>query len=70
VEMSAGEPLISMKLFAVAKCSTWLVSKESPVSEVPSLVILNSATVLIPALLSSPGNTAHKVHKYTRVTRW
>jgi hypothetical protein len=60
VEMSAGEPLISMKLFAVAKCLAWLVSKQSPVS---SLVILNSAAVLLPTLLSSPDNTAHNVHK-------
>jgi hypothetical protein len=30
VETSAGEPLISTRLFAGAKCSAWLVSKESP----------------------------------------
>ena len=30
VETSAGEPLISMRPFAVTKCSAWLVSKESP----------------------------------------
>jgi len=30
VEMSAREPLISMRSFAVTKCSAWLVSKEFP----------------------------------------
>ena len=28
VEPNAGEPLISMRTFAVAKCCAWLVSKE------------------------------------------
>ena len=30
METSAGEPVISMRPFAVTKCSAWLVSKESP----------------------------------------
>jgi hypothetical protein len=28
VETNAGEPLVSMRTFAIAKCSAWLVSKE------------------------------------------
>jgi hypothetical protein len=61
VETSAGEPLISTWPFAGAK---WLVSKESPVSQASSLVILKSATVSHPILLSSsPYNPTHKKHK-------
>ena len=45
METSAGEPLISTRPFAVTKCSTWLVSNESPVSQAPSPVILKSATI-------------------------
>jgi hypothetical protein len=45
VETSAGEPLISRRPFAVTKCSAWLVSNESPVSQAPSPVILKSATI-------------------------
>ena len=41
METSAGEPLISTRPFAVTKQSAWLVSKESPVSQAPCLVILN-----------------------------
>ena len=52
METSAGEPLISMRPFAVTKCSAWLVSNESPVSHASSPVILKSATVSHPTLLS------------------
>jgi hypothetical protein len=45
VETSAGEPLISTRLFAVTKCSAWLVSNESPISQAPSPVIVKSATI-------------------------
>ena len=65
METSAAEPLISMRVFTVANCSTCLVSKESPFSEVASLVILKSATVSHPTLLSlSPYSSAHShTHK-------
>ena len=45
METSAGVPLISTRPFAVTKWSAWLVSKESPVSQAPSPVILKSATI-------------------------
>ena len=60
VETRAGEPLVCMRPFTVTKCSAWLVSKETPVSEVPSLVILKSATVSYRTIVSSPYTTAHK----------
>ena len=66
METSAGEPLISTRPFAVTKCSAWLMSNESPIYQAPSPVILKSATVSHPTLLSSsPYNPAHK---NTRVT--
>jgi hypothetical protein len=61
VESIAREPLISTKPFPVTKCTGWLVSKEHPVSETASLVVLNSATVYHPTLQSSsPYSIAHK----------
>lgn len=45
MERSEGEPKISIPPSAIAKCSVRLMSKETPFSHVPSLVILNSATV-------------------------
>jgi hypothetical protein len=51
METSAGEQLISVGPFTVTKCTACLVSKESPISEAPSLVILKSDTVLHPTLL-------------------
>ena len=45
VETSTGEALISTRPFAVTKWSAWLVSKDSPVSQSPSPVILKSATI-------------------------
>jgi hypothetical protein len=41
----ADAPLISMRPFAVAKWSAWLVSKKSPVPQTPNPVILKSATI-------------------------
>jgi len=60
VETSAGELLISTRPFAVTKCSAWLVSNESPVSQAPSLVTLKSATISYrtPAVFSL--EAAHK----------
>ena len=57
VETSAGVPLISMRLFAAAKWSAWLVSKESPCLS-PNYT--KSATNLTapPAVVSL--QTAHK----------
>ena len=55
VETIAGEPLISMRSFAVANCSTWLVSKESPLlsSSKPSYIkICYSIAPQSPALVS------------------
>jgi len=66
VKTIAGEPLISTKPFAVTKCSAWLVSNEFPVSQAPSPVILKSATVSLPTLLSS--SPYNPVHKNTKVT--
>jgi hypothetical protein len=64
VQTSAGEPVTSAASFAVAKCSAWLVSKESPISRASRLAILKSATVSHPTLLSSsPYILAHKKHK-------
>ena len=48
MEKSAGERQISTSVSAVAKCRARLVWKESPVSQVPSLVIPKSATVSHP----------------------
>ena len=42
---SAGEQLISTRPFAVTKCSAWLMSNESPVSQAPNPLILKSATI-------------------------
>ena len=42
---SAGEQLISTRPFAVRKCSAWLMSNESPVSQAPNPLILKSATI-------------------------
>ena len=51
--MSAGEPLISTRPFAVTKCLAWLMLNESPAPHASSPVILKSATVSHPTLLSS-----------------
>ena len=61
METVAGEPLISVRPFAVTKWSAWPVSKESRISETPSPVTLKSVTVSHPTILSSsPYNPAHK----------
>ena len=66
MEMSAGVPLISMRPFAAAKWSAWLVSKESPLFSGSLLVILNPLHILPHPLPSSlyRGHT-----KNTRVTK-
>ena len=45
METSAGEPIISMRPFAVTKCSAWLVSKDYPrlLGSLPSYI--KSATI-------------------------
>ena len=66
METSAGVPLISMRPFAAAKWSAWLVSKESPLfsGSLPSYT--KSATYLTAPLSSSP----YREHtKNTRVTK-
>ena len=66
VETSAGEMPISKRPFAVANCSAWLLSKESPVSQIPSSVTLQSVTVSHPTLLSSLYYPAHaRTHAHT-----
>ena len=45
VGTSAGERLISTRTFAVTKCSARLLSKDTPVSQAPRKVTLNSATI-------------------------
>jgi len=63
VKTSAGELLISTRPFTVAKCSAWLVSKEFPVSEAPSPVVLKSAKGSYPTSLSpSPYRQHTKKH--------
>ena len=49
METCAGEPLISMRPFAVTKCSAWLVSTEFPVSQAPSIGKLNLLQYCIPS---------------------
>ena len=66
VETSAGVPLISMRPFAAANWSAWLVSKESPcfTGSLPSYT--KSATCLTAPLPLSP----YREHtKNTRVTQ-
>jgi len=66
VETSAGVPLISMRPFAAAKWSAWLVSKESPrfTGSLPSYT--KSATYLTAPLPSS----LYREHtKNTQVTQ-
>jgi len=65
VETSAGIPLISMRPFAAAKWSAWLVSKESPLLSGCLLNYTQSAIYLTAPLPSSP----YREHtKNTRVT--
>ena len=73
MERSEGEPKISIPPSAIAKCSVRLMSKETPFSHVPSLVILNSATVsrlnppVVVSLLAS--THTHKKPLFTYYTR-
>jgi len=65
VEMSAGIPLTSMRPFAAAKWSAWLVSKESPLLSGSLLSYTESATYLTAPLPLSP----YREHtKNTRVS--
>ena len=61
--MTTAQIELQNKLYCSASSTlvAWLVSKESPVSQASSLVILKSATVSHPTLLSSsPYNPTHK----------
>jgi len=65
LETNAGIPLISMRRFAAAKWSAWLVSKESLLLQGSLLSYIKSATYLTAPLPSSP----YRQHtKITRVT--
>jgi len=67
VEMNEGEPLISMRTFAVAKCSGWLVSKEFPclLGSKPSYTKLCYSVAPHPPVVSLQCSARARAHTHT-----